>query len=304
MVVFFKKISPFICLLIIVFAFTEWFSRTSKNDMTFKRELIDKKDLDGVILGTSHNYFGIHPETMNSNTIINLAYPGQSLDYDDFIAQKIALNPSVKFVLIELSYHSLPYTLYLSNGGIEHSLYNHYWGYDKWYDNNIVKRFSIAYSNGLSISFRRALKCIIKSNYSLIRCNSLGSGNRNKNEDLIKTAEVDSKRHNLLFEDQPYVIEKNKNYLKNIINTLSQKGIKPIILIPPCHNEYKRRLNKDNFQIFQDQINEFKKQKVEVWDCMDLYLNTDSIFSDSDHLNKQGAKVFSKYLEERISNEL
>ncbi len=303
MIGFLKKISPFVLLLIFVLAFTEWFSRTSKNDITFKKELINKKGIEGVILGTSHNYFGIHPEKMKSASIINLAYPGQSLNYDAFIATKVAKNPSIKFAFVELSYHSLPYALHLSKGGIEHSLYNHYWEYDTWYDNNIIKRLSTAYSNGLSMSFRRAIKSLIKPNYSLVRCNNLGSGNREKNEDLKRTAEVDSKRHNSLFINQPEIIEESKSHIQNILDILSKNEIKPIILIPPCHREYRSRLDKKNFEIFQNQIEIYEKQNVKVWDCMDLYRNTDSLFSDSDHLNEKGAKVFSEYLDQRISNE-
>lgn len=299
---FFLKIWPYLLLLTTVLGYTEYFIKHAENDMTYKKSLALKGDYSGIILGSSHNYFGILPSEMNGN-FINLAYPGQSLNYDQHILENFAKINDSTTIIVELSFHSLPYALHLSKGGIEHALYNHNWDYPIWYDNNILKKCFVSYSNGLSNSLRRSLKSIIKTNYTMVRCDKEGAGKKEKKEGLEKTAIIDCERHNSLYKKNEFIIERNKKHFDKIVNLGKKNMAKTVVIIPPLHQEYLKRISNKNLTIFNQYIAQLKSKNVEIWDCMELYKNEDALFADSDHLNADGAKRFSKYLSDKLIND-
>ena len=88
----------------------EYYVRTQiLNPYRYKNEYIEKngKQVEMLILGSSHSYYGISPKELGFNSF-NLANVGQEWFYDRLLLEHyIPLMPNLKYVLLNVSTFSL-----------------------------------------------------------------------------------------------------------------------------------------------------------------------------------------------------
>jgi hypothetical protein len=268
------------------------------NDLSLKYRLAKEYHADNVILGSSHGYFGVNPKHFVCPTI-NLAYASQDLEHDNFIINSSQKNiKNSKQILIEMSYHSLPYMAHMSKGGIESTLYNNFWNFDKYYSDNFLKKHFPLASIGFKQSMNRTIKNIM--GIDVIRGNSKGWANRSKNANLQTSAIEDTKRHNALWNKQntDSVVKLNLSYVEDIILFAKQNNITPILFNTPIASTYRERMDTIAYLKYLDLVSEVSiKHNVDFHNFIEDQSYIDALhFADSDHLNKLGAQKFSHKL--------
>ena len=68
----------------------------------------NKKNINTLVLGSSHNKMAINPELIKSFKCANLAYGGQDIKIDSALLKTVIKQlPKLKFVILELSYQTL-----------------------------------------------------------------------------------------------------------------------------------------------------------------------------------------------------
>jgi hypothetical protein len=105
-------------------------SQVPSNQIAAKKHLLDgqKQSINVLVLGSSHSYYGILPGTF-SKPAFNLSGVSQSLYYDDALLwRSIETMPSLKLVILPISYLSLESQL---DEGVERwrgYFYRYEWG--------------------------------------------------------------------------------------------------------------------------------------------------------------------------------
>ena len=75
--------------ILVVAILMEILLRNTPNDYLFKKQYLDKhsSEIETLILGSSHSFYGFNPEYFSSNTF-NASHISQSLNYDFEILKK------------------------------------------------------------------------------------------------------------------------------------------------------------------------------------------------------------------------
>lgn len=292
--------------LLIVVILMEVFLRNIPNDYLLKKEYLNKHstDIETLILGSSHSYYGFNPTFFLSKTF-NSSHISQTLDYDFEILQKYQSKfKNLKTIILPISYFSLFEKLE------ETSELWRVKNYILYYEMNTAKSL-INYSEVLSLRININLKRLV-SYYILgkspITCTELGWGTNYKSEnaqDLIKSGEpralvntyINKVNYKPIFDD-------NKLIINNIVEWCKNRDIRLILLTPPAFETYCKNLNKEQLNIT---IETAKRIGIENNNCIYLNLLNDTRFDakdfyDADHLSEIGAEKLSKLINEMISN--
>ena len=313
-----KLVSPiFISIFIICIPF-EILLRNIPNNYSFKNNYLDKNsnDVEVIILGSSHAYFGINPLYITLKSF-NAAYLSQSLNYDFEILKKYQQNfKKLKYIVIPIDYFSLYSTLEILDGGRIKN-YVLYYGIKRNYLSNstnleVLGSYSLFLSNLKSFYLNNiSLEVLGNPSSNLSR---LQNFYLNKIDDISstelgfvnliykETPNLDSsgiiaaKRHTIK-DDQYY--QYNINILKGIINFSNTNNIKLILYTSPAYKTYLNNLNLKQL----NQTTKFVTNLSQSFNNVFYYnLISDTSFklgdfSDADHLNAKGAKKLSSKID-------
>lgn len=285
--------------IIIFLAIGEVLVRRVPNPYSYKHKwmLNNAKNVETLILGSSHTYFGVNPEKIKSPTF-NLAFTSQNFEYDYILLnQYIEHCNTLKHLILPISYFSL-----FSNG-FEN-------GKDWWYAINykiymncdIHSDFS-KYNFELShpTVYKGKLLSLLHPSENL-QCTDLGMGtaysidNKQERWDDAKAA---IERHT---KDDFSRLEENMVFLNKIISLCKNKNVNLILITTPTWHTYYKGLNKDQLARMNGAINELLRnyEFVEYYNFLtdDRFMEDD--FYDCDHLSNIGADKFSEILNELI----
>ncbi|MDR3272343.1 MAG: hypothetical protein LBT29_02505 [Flavobacteriaceae bacterium] len=304
---FIIKILCFILPIIIVAITLECLLINIPNDYSYKKNYLDKhsSEIETLILGSSHTFYGINPEFMAENTF-NASHVSQSLDYDFAILTKYQNNFSnLKVIVLPISYFTLWGNLSLESESWRVKNYVIYYGITQ---NAGITDYSELLSNTASVNKGWLYKYYIHKENN-ISSNSLGWGtsyNSSNAKDLQETGKTAAKRHT---QDDIYS-EKNEKLLKGNIKTLNlfadfcqERNIKLILITTPTYYTYRENLNKKQLDKMFQTINDFCTQNHCPY--FNYFESSDFVakdFYDADHLNEIGAEKLSKKLAHDIDS--
>jgi len=284
----------------------EFALRKIPNDYAQKREYLDKNShqIETLILGSSHAYFGLDPIYFDNNTF-NAAKVSQSLEYDYEIFKKYSANMlQLKSVVIPLSYFSMFDLLSQSDDGESWRNKNYflYSGIDIGAV-NLFNKTEILGQN-FSINIRRFINYYLK-NVSSITSTELGWGYTYKSEeskDLYITGNEAAIRHKCIID--PVIIKNIEDILNALVDYCKQRNINVLLLTLPAYQSYIEGLDSEQLNITLTIANSIA-QKNENCTYINLLADSSFIardFYDGDHLNEIGAQKLSlkvnKMLEE------
>jgi hypothetical protein len=297
---FLKNIFLFVLTFFFLMAILEAKTRIYKTVMVQKKIYLDKNSdsIEVLILGNSHAGDGVDPTQFNLNTF-NAAQGSQSLYYDMEIAKKyLDKMTSLKFVLISIDYHSL----YFTYSKEREFLYSYYYGINYKKNNLIKSNISLLlWGFGLKEGFLMMLKKTPKTVKGWLGY---------KKTDFSTLNEFSGKKRVERFDK---MIESNSVYKGEIIESLNEfisllkcKEIEPVLLTLPCHDFYNQNLNEDT--VIQNNIDIENISKLNNIKYLNLLYKKlpDTCFYNLDHLNRKGALIVSKEINnyiEAIRNE-
>jgi hypothetical protein len=296
---FIRKIMLFSLPIIFFVILGEYSLRKVPNDYSYKNNYFIKnaENIELLVLGSSHSFFGINPEFFTQGSSFNAAHVSQSLNYDYFIFNKFKDNlVNLKMLLLPLSY----FTLFsqLEDGVEDWRVKNYSIYYDSDYHNSLKYNTEIVTAKPISI-----LKAILKqvapyeSNNTTISALGFGLGYSNiKQSDLLATGISAAKRHT---KDNFNRLKENLQIINKLIVESNEKNIRVFLFTTPARKSYIENLNTNQLSIMQTSISEIVKNHPNVEYHSFLkdkrFVNAD--FKDADHLNGIGAKKLTKIID-------
>lgn len=263
-----------------------------------------KKPLDAFITGISYAEVAIDTEQLPYN-IINLAVSSQDLFYDYKWAKMVLNNneigKNIKFAIIGMSYYSFEYDLSKSN--LKDRVYTYYPIFKSCHnhlkDNEIINNYN---------KFDKAASNIFKKDYINLFYNLLRENSDSLWENFVSRVmdEEEIEKDKWMAEkdcdkNYPITVEENAKIFKKYISLLKSKKIKPIVVICPAskhyHSKFSPRIKTEFIDIMNKVKNEFN---IEVLDYFESKEFSDQDFYNVSHLNKDGAKKFTKLLNDSI----
>lgn len=279
--------------------------RNIPNSYNTKRKLLENnsQSLQVLALGSSHQFFGLNPKDWPQNTL-NLADVSQDAIYDGKIIEKYADRlPSLRLVILEISYHTLPFS------SLDQSLeswrmyyYYQYWGIKPdSFDYKDIKYYSAIalYTPAKTVDFaRHFFQMNLAENVS-----DKGWLSEKNCSDPYDTFDPFHGGPNVVGFHHAYMnqanIPKNLSSYQRIIEKLTKKGIRVVIVTLPVFKTYSENINAQYYEAMLEGIKTLEKNSNVS------YSNyfTDSRFQRSDfcdnhHLNADGASKFSQILYE------
>ncbi|WP_107040027.1 hypothetical protein [Brumimicrobium mesophilum] len=302
---FYKKLTIFLVPIIVITVVLEIGLRNIQNDYKLKSDYLDKNagEIETLILGSSHSFYGLNPELFSSNTF-NTANLFQDIHFDHEILNKYSSDlKSLKTVILPVSYISYFGNLKYSAADWRVNYYSIYAGIEpeSFFDNFAILSTKIDFSIGL------LYKYYVKKQ-KLIQSSDLGWGSKNKpfsQERLNKSGKEAAARHT-------HDIETNKlaqqAYAENMIDVNSilewckSQNVKVILFTPPAYETYRDYLEPKQLQLVID-ISEELEAKNDNCTYLNLLADTTFVstdYYDADHLSKEGAEKLSKIMNDII----
>lgn len=275
------------------------------NDYKYKKEYLDdnSNDIETLILGNSHAYFGISPVYFTNNTF-NAGYVSQSLDYDFEILSKYHNDlKSLKTVVLTISYPTLYTSLRLGSESWRVKNYVIYYELDV---SNKIADFSELLSLKLRDNFYNLVEYYIKQK-TPIYCDEFGWGTTYNSKDalpLTETGKPAAMRQSVDI-SQKKVMEEFKNniaILNSIIEFCNDKKLRLILITLPAFKTYRENLNSEQLNTTIRTVSELASNYNNC-DYYNLIGDSNFIekdFYDADHLSEIGAKKISKFISSKI----
>ncbi len=279
--------------------------RNIPSDYKLKKDYLDanSNQVETLILGSSHAFFGIDPQYFSSKTF-NASYLSQSLDFDSVIFNYY-LNEfsSLKTIVLPISYFTLFSRLELSPEAWRGK------NYDIYYKMNLYEnlfKYSELLKNKFNISVQKLISFYIRRKTPIIS-NYLGWGTTYKSEDaldLLETGKAAALKHfgDIDFKIKQSFYRKNVSLINLIIEWCENNNIELILLTLPAYESYRENLNSQQLNITIETANAFDSISN---NCRYFNFFEDSTFIakdfyDADHLSEIGAKKLSRILSSKL----
>lgn len=319
MIKFLKHIALFLVFPLFVIILSDTYLR-NKNTLyseKYNTAIDDADKIEILILGNSHANYGVDPNAFN-NYAFNLANVNQSLYFDKRITLKLLPKfKKLKYVLISVDYHSL----FFSSQGIRD-----FWSYQAHHikyknEEYILKRFSptlfgfppkvtVSYlkrdiinilkyhGNAIWIPVQRGVDLNDSINKGYIGYSNSDLASFNKNKYLSRATSF-----NLTINQNKQQKSEIIGDLTDFIVKLKQNGITPILYSPPTYYEYNSYLNASHIKDNNSNFNKISKDyDIPYWNFTNMERFSKNYYYDEDHLNKSGAYMLAKILNDSIQN--
>lgn len=301
---FLKYTLLFLMPLAIAYSAVEYYFRTNENSFRIKAAYLTQNldSIEVLILGSSRSQNAINPAFLSLNTA-NIANGSQDLRTDSALFFHFAKRlKSLKHVVLELDYHRMD----MEN---DKSFYRIPWYYI-FYGVEVLPihpthKISL-YATNPSFFNENIKKLLFNHSKTVQTINKYGFVEKNYTNQFLSDFNYDSlkidqtaserlqSRHR---EVSPEVFSQNIKIVNAVIDYCLQHHIEPIIINTPLYYTYRDRKMKGKdekrlqfIQTLQDKGAQF--YNFEEAENFDLHS-----FSNDDHLNYDGAKVFTLMLD-------
>ena len=248
-------------------------------------------NINKIIIGHSYSETAFDDSMITG--IKNCSESGESYFYN-YQKLKIILNDNQQVDTVFINF---------SNNQVFSDMNDWIWGekymnynltkYQPWCEKEDIllcaKNNFFIFSQIQAVVIKNNLKKIIKNNYT----DPLLVGGYK-----AMTKKITKEEKQAAINDNTYKIsELNLKYLKKMIELCIQKNIKVIFLRPPV-----KEINLN--QSVEVEFQKIRKKyfaKIEFWDFINLPLNKKTHFYDNTHVNKEGSRIVSLELKDKIT---
>jgi hypothetical protein len=275
-----------------------------------------KSDVEVLVLGNSHATYAIDPSNIDSFTTYNLANVSQQIYFDKRLTKKAIAEgvDNLRYVMISVDYHSL----FTSSQG-ERDTWSFYYNGIKYKDHNYfmsqVSPFLFGYGAKVSANIIwKQFNWNIKG-YEGDFLFDIAAGINLDDTIYNGYLGMEVAETSKLFNDAFYVsranafkedVSLNERQMVNkdlidFILFLKSKSIEPILFSSPTYGDYNKFL--DEKQITRNKQNIKKicsEYNLVYWRHNEDKRFKKKDFHDPDHLNKVGAKKFSRIINNRL----
>ena len=271
-----------------------WKPYEKKVKLNFKSYLLS--DSHGMPLGNFTENYGIYNFSASSDS------------YDDMYikAKYLIKNSAVSRILVTVDDHTLsPYREKMNNAD-RSVIYTDVSDYDSYYEylaEKYIKRYIVYFNPKCRSIVRGFLKAQISSLISGVKSNGNDEEQPFREEEnwtSLTTFEQEAlakKRSRDQFPNEKISKPLTKK-LEDIIALCRENNIELIGLKFPLTNDYLDVIDDKSF--YADSI--FRSNNIKIHDFKYLFSGNDSVFSNQDHLNKDGGRKFAKILKDTLKS--
>ncbi|WP_281613870.1 hypothetical protein [Flammeovirga sp. SubArs3] len=306
MKLFSLKVFLFLLPIFIMMFSEEYMLRRIPNDYTKKREvMLDKEQEFQVLsLGSSHTYYGVDPQYFDLATF-NASHISQSVDVDYLLVHEYLKNKkSIKYVTLPIDYQSL--FRRLSKGSTNWRMKNYVLYYDLAEVDNFKNNFEIMnfnYKVSLSRLFNyyvRGKDEVTSDQKGFAHIHVSNKSDLQLEEELRTSAIKTAKRHTAASDEH---FEYNTQVLRDLAKELKKQDITLVLYTSPCHSSYVELLDENQLSKTIDFANSFAGEydNIHYVNYLQNPIFKTRDFSDSDHLNEEGAHKLSVLLNQEIN---
>jgi len=301
--VFIKKTVVFLVPILIVWGGLEYFYKTVESNYSYKHQIIRTgyDDIETLILGDSHAFFGINPEYLDTKAL-NLSNISQSLYFDQLLFEKhVDSLPNLQNVIITIGYYSLSQ---LENTK-EDVWRKYFYRSQMELDVPIISPFDLKkYSLSMTRRFDKSVSLISKylEKGTIIGCDANGWGTYYKNTSGV-FLEIESKATAERHKDFLLNFEENMARLQYIIAHCKKVNCNVYLVDMPVYEGYLELLDANKLEKITKSCNDLAINKNVTYINLrqDPRLETSDLY-DPDHLNHKGAKKYTKIINTIISD--
>lgn len=309
---FIKKFLIFLIPLIICLIYIETYLQFYPSAFNIKAKYLksNEKEITTLVLGSSHNQEALNPQFFTHEIAANMAFGGQDPQLDSRILNKyIDQLPKLKYVILELAYHTLESKD--SYGNERNNLYLRFHGINNFGrrvypdDYSIFLPYPKLYVEFLNPFLEKTpvnkfgfVTKLSKFEKSIQRFNNL-----NFNAELIN-----ADRENLFITRHRYedlaAYEINKLIFEDMVSVCVKHRVTPVILITPVYATYyetmipAKKQRRDDFMNYL--VNKYPSALVLNYENSGEFAITD--FTNDDHLIPEGAKKFTIKVDSILSS--
>ncbi|PLX15019.1 MAG: hypothetical protein C0599_17680 [Salinivirgaceae bacterium] len=121
------------------------------------------------------------------------------------------------------------------------------------------------------------------------------------NEEMKKDAKDATWRHFYYKKKNAGISDLSVGYLKKMVQLTKEHNINLVLMTPPVHKSYFDLIPQNFKDEFNKLKNEFESQEIPVFDDSQ-YHYPDTLFLNSDHLNKKGSKIYSLRVRKQLQS--
>lgn len=296
-------IGLFLIPVLVIWILAEVFYRSVPNNYSYKHEQIshNKNDIEVLVLGDSHTFYGINPEWLALKTY-NLSNVSQTIYFDKLLFEKhINHLPQLKYLILSVEYTTLSQAdntqediwrkyFYRAQMDLDVSLID-------WYN---PKKYSLALTRKFDKTWKSFKDYRVEG--SLIGCDSNGWGNTYLSTvdslEMKQLSNFAAKRH----EDGSLDFNINTKRIQEIIDLCKTRNIEVLLVNMPVYSDYLKNLNPEKLQKIETTCENLANKNTNVRRMNFLRDPSFEIndFQDPDHLNAQGAKKCSLLINEYL----
>ena len=294
MKLFVKNISILLIIILCLFIVLDFFVfPNNKNTYNYKAGLLQNKEVEVLISGNSHLWFGVLVDSIFSYNTVNIATKARELNTDiDLLINNVENREKLKAVLIPISYYSL--------FGELNAINEYHKGQMRLYYNFFkIKKYDQGILNN-SLIINEPFRELMDDSYflSFMKKRKVSKkGWRANNTVFVKDPDIIGKLKRLEISiKNTTLIEKNIKRIKELNAICKANDVKLILVLPPYSAYFYSLTNYKYNKIIHEIISDNLKN-IQVIDALD-FMSTDlDFYENSDHLNVKGAKVFTKKLD-------
>jgi len=286
---------------LVLVLFIETQARKLPSTYSEKYELVKNGRYTTLILGSSHAYYGIDPQSFSSKAI-NAANVSQDFKYDLHILQEAVRHANIKVVVLPISMFSL--TSSLDNGSESWRKHNYHLfmglqGKDKVLD---ARDHSIFFASPDKIGLAKRMFLIFYKGNIEREWTPKGWGkgysSSGNEETLDLTGKSAAARH-----------QRNQSRDKTSIQSLSyiadlcqRKRIRLILITPPAYISYRKQITEDRLKDVIDEAERLRSthNNIAYLNLFDDQRFTAEDFHDADHLSSKGAEKLSLIISHEV----
>lgn len=256
------------------------------------------RETETLFLGHSHFYYGVVADSIPRS--LNLALPGQDLDYQGRILEQMKSEiPNLRRVVWSLAWFSFyDRPAYMGKPSVD-SFYKIYMGIEGERTARIpicleLTEFTPSYCNKIKNLLLRREESDSVSSYGF----GLDYVEAASEESLRRMAPEATTRHNTIglgYENT------NRQYFERFAEECRQAGLDMITVISPLSQPYRDKINPEEVNRTRAIMKYYKDQYgFEILDFSDDVRFGVGDFYDSDHLNRAGAEKFTRILRDTL----
>lgn len=295
MKLFASNIAKLTLFLLIIFIGLEFvIFPNNDNQMHTKYKLLQNTAQNEVlILGNSHTFFGINPKK-SSFKMINVANKGRKIETDYYLLKEnIEKLKSLKYVILPIS-HCKMHAVALDKQ--EKRLYYNYYKLKEY------KQSFLENSLLFNEPFRELINDMLFKNKKI---NDLGwrANSKTYTRNVLTIKERIENAEGIIYNGE--TINCSENFILKINSLCKENQIKLVLLIPPYHPDYYEFSNVYYQKSMKKQLQLLSgKENMFFIDGQSLQIKSDLLFENVDHLNVDGATVFTQKLDSILHSSL